>query len=215
MKTWTLSLAAAAGTLLLASTSHADQCAWITDAQAAKAAAILAKHPKVIAFCEPCGDKAPGEPAVASSADVTTPEAGYREVTINGSPVDLAYTYVQTSPTRYANLAKLAKCPATGVSPFLTVKDETPSGQLITGNQSAWPPDPPPLQVPVKEPAPSEAAPPPPPSVSYYHTTVEASIPWSIVALAAAAGFMSGATFTLGAVALRRRRSMKPRATDL
>lgn len=218
MKTWTLSLAAAASSLLLSTQSaHADQCAWNDEAHAAKAEAILAKHPKVIAYCEPCGDKAPGEPTIAREVSVATPEGSYREVSINGQPVDLAYTFVQVSSTKYKNLAKMVGCPASGVSSSLKVADETPTGVLITPTEPppAEQPAPPiePLVPPMVIAAPTP--PPPPPNVSYYNTTVEANVSWFVVALAGCAGFLSGAAMTFAGLTIRRRRSMRPRASDL
>jgi hypothetical protein len=224
MKTWTLSLAAAAGSLLLSTqNARADQCAWNDEAHAAKAEAILAKHPKVIAYCEPCGDKAPGEPFIARDVTVATPQDAYREVSINGQPVDLAYTFVQVSSTKYKNLAKMVGCPASGVSSSLEVADETPTGVLITPTE---PPPPPPEQPAKPLPDPIEplvpqmviaapTPPAPPPIVSYYNTTVEANVGWFTVALAGCAGFLAGLACAASAVALRRRRAMKPRAHDL
>ncbi len=220
MKTWTLSLAAAASCLLLsAQSAHADQCAWNDEAHAAKAEAILAKHPKVIAYCEPCGDKAPGEPAIARDVTVTTPQGAYREVSINGQPVDLAYTFVQVSSTKYKNLAKMVGCPASGVSSSLKVADETPTGVLITPTE---PPPPPPEQParPIEPLVPpmviaAPAPPAPAPNVSYYNTTVEANVSWFVVALAGCAGFLSGATLMFAGMTVRRRRAMRPRANDL
>lgn len=214
MKTWTLSLAAAASSLLLSTQSaHADQCAWNDEAHAAKAKAILAKQPKVIAYCEPCGDKAPGEPVIARDVTVTTPQDAYREVSINGQPVDLAYTFVQVSSTKYKNLAKMVGCPASGVSSSLKIADETPTGVLITPTE----PPPPPPEQPTIEPMVIAAAPPPPPppNVSYYNTTVEANVSWFVVALAGCAGFLSGAAMTFAGMTIRRRRAMRPRASDL
>jgi hypothetical protein len=220
MKTWTLSLAAAAGCLIISTQSaRADQCAWNEAAHAAKAEEILAKHPKVIAYCEPCGDKAPGEPAVARDVTVTTPQGNYREVSINGQPVDLAYTFVQVSGTTYKNLAKLVGCPASGVSPSLKIADETPTGVLITPSEQPTPPITP-LPRPVEPLVPqmeiaAPTPPPPPPVISYYNTTVEANVGWSIVVLAGCAGFLSGVGLTFGAMTIRRRRAMRPRANDL
>ncbi len=217
MKTWTLSVAAVATSLLLARAAHADQCAWNEDAHATKAKTILAKHPKVIEFCEPCGEKAPGEPYIASTVTIDSPAAGYKEVSINGKPIDLAYTFVQVSSTKYKNLAKLAGCPASGVSASLKIADETPDSVLITSNQTQEPPPPPPPEPPPIQIAQLPAPTPPPATqyVSYYNNTVEANVPWSVVLLAGCAGFLSGIACTLGAVTIRRRRAMKPRATDL
>lgn len=219
MKTWTLSLAAAASSLLLsAQSARADQCAWNDEAHAAKAEAILAKHPKVIAYCEPCGDKAPGEPVIAREVSVATPQDAYREVSINGQAVDLAYTFVQVSSTKYKNLAKMVGCPASGVSSSLKVADETPTGVLITPTEPPPPPPEPPTQIEPLVPPMVIAAPPPPappPNVSYYNTTVEANVSWFVVALAGCAGFLSGAAMTFAGMTIRRRRAMRPRASDL
>lgn len=219
MKTWTLSLAIL-GSALLTQTAHGDQCAWINAKEANKAYAVLAKQPKVLEFCEPCGDKAPGVPFVAQDVAIATPQGSYKEIQINGKGIDLAYTYVQTSPTDYRNLAKLAGCPASDVSLSLNIADETPHGVLIMPDDKPLPPEPvvePPAPPP---PPPVFAAPPPPPPpaptlVSYYTTTIEHAVPWSILALAAAGGFISGVGFTLAVFAVRRRRAMRPRASDL
>ncbi|MHB8877085.1 MAG: hypothetical protein ACYC8T_25600, partial [Myxococcaceae bacterium] len=40
----------------------------------------------------------------------------FSELSLNGKGVDLAYIFVMTRPGEYQNLAKLAGCPATGVS---------------------------------------------------------------------------------------------------
>jgi len=190
---------------LVASTAHADQCEWVADAVAHRAQQILAKHPQVIQFCEPCGDAAPGTPVETKTVAVTRPQAGYKQLQINGQAIDLAYAYVKTSSTQYANLAKLAGCATEGVSPTLTVADETSHGVLIT-----------PSDVPVAiatEPAlprvPTPIAP-----VYIYSTTTE-HLPWLAVALATAAGFVLGAGSTRLVVALRRRRAMRPRASEL
>jgi hypothetical protein len=220
MKTWTLSLAAAGSLLLTTQMARADQCAWNDATHAAKAEAILAKHPKVIAYCEPCGDKAPGDPVIAREVSVATPQGDYREVSINGQAVDLAYTFVQVSATKYKNLAKMVGCPASGVSSSLKVADETPTGVLITPTEQPTPPVEP-LPKPVEPLIPQMviAAPPPPPppsTVSYYtNTTVEANVGWFTVALAGCAGFLSGVAMTFGAMTIRRRRSLRPRANDL
>ena len=97
MKSWMIALSFT----LAASSARADQCAWIDDAAAQKAQAILAKQPMTIEFCEPCGDKAPGVPVKAKSVSIGSPQDGYKEIELNGKAVDLAYTYVKTSATKY------------------------------------------------------------------------------------------------------------------
>ena len=57
MRSWTLPLLLAVAAL--PSLAHADQCQLIDDEVANRALAALKGHPKVIQFCEPCGDKTP------------------------------------------------------------------------------------------------------------------------------------------------------------
>lgn len=202
----------------LAGTAHADQCEWVSEAQAAKATAILANKPKLIAFCEPCGDAAPGEPFVPKTIERAAVGDGYQAVSIDGRSYDLAYTFAKTTDTHYENLAVLAGCPAEGVSPSLRIEAETPSGVMITADDHR----PPAQAVPaVDEPPPPAterlviAAPPSSPQTIVYSTTYTLSISWLAVAIAGAGGFFAGAMTMLGAIALRRRRAMRPRATDL
>lgn len=84
---------------------------------------LLATHPTVIEYCEPCGDKAPGLPHIADAR-----------------PADLESMYVKTSDVRYENLAVLAGCVTDVPVPSLKVLDETSTGVLIV-------PDTAPVQV--------------------------------------------------------------------
>lgn len=211
MKIWIVPISLA----LLGGTARADQCEWVEPAIAQKARALLEKQPKVISFCEPCGDKAPGEPAVAHAIDIRVPERGLEEVYINGTGVDLAYTYVKTDDGHYRNLALLAGCPATDVSPSLAVDAETPNGVLITADDQALPPPPPVAPViPTVAIAPVPPPPPAPPAVYVYSTTTH-DVPWLALAVAAGAGALGGSLMTLLVLGIRRRRDMRPRAADL
>jgi hypothetical protein len=219
MKTWTLSLAAV-GCALAINTARGDQCAWIGMDQAEKAQQLLAKYPKVIEYCEPCGQKAPGAPFTAKDVEIVTPQDGYREVQIGGKGIDLAYTFVKVSSTKYKNLAKLAGCPAQDVSKELTIADETPNGVLISPEEQKQPEpptfaSPPPLLDPLPPP-PVAPIVMPPPQYTYHSTTIVQPIPWLVLALAVGGGFVTGSAFTLLLMTLRtRRRAMRPRATDL
>lgn len=142
--------------------------------------AFLANSPKVVEYCERCGDKAPGLPYV------------YAE----GQRTDVRYTYVQTSPERYENLALLAGCDIDPEAPAsLTVSDETDHGVMITADQTSQPK--------------------PAPQVAYYATTIEQPLPWTVVALAAGGGAIVGGGLFVLVIASRRRRAMRPRAADL
>lgn len=209
MKAWLIPITLTA----VAGTARADQCQWVTKAQADKAQQILTSSSKLVEYCEPCGDAAPGVPQRIESANAMVPAASYWELSINGKPADLAYVFVKTSDTEYTNLAKLAGCPATGVSPSLTIAPETPTGVLIT-----------PEDKPAEQPAPPAPAPavttitttmPPPPPQVYVYTTTTHEIAWLAVALAAAGGMITGSALALALVMLRRRRSMRPRAMNI
>lgn len=145
------------GAALGPSVARADQCAYVSEAVAVRAAESLALQHKVAEYCEPCGDKRPGlrvfELAKAGPVDGADP---YWEVTLEGAvivgptggsqmeaslsgsvAVDLAYVYVPIGFGDWKNLALLANCPTTGVSPAipepigadrLKVRDQPPKG---------------------------------------------------------------------------------------
>lgn len=121
--------------LAIPSLAHADQCAIVDDAVATRAVAALRSHPMVIEYCEPCNDPAPGAPRRIDRAVKIRDNAADARVTLDGRDVDLAYTYVQTAPLKYENLAKLAGCPASDVSPSLVVNDASDTGIIITAGK--------------------------------------------------------------------------------
>jgi len=122
MKSWTVSLAFVAGCLLAESVARADQCQIVKKSQAEKAQAILEKRPKVLEFCEPCGEKTPGKAFVADTVKLEcASDTNTCEVFVNGKEVDLAYLFVEVSPSKYENLAKKVGCPAMDVSPSVKV----------------------------------------------------------------------------------------------
>lgn len=207
MKTWLLIPISLS---VLAGTARADQCAWIDEAATRKAHAILTSSPTYIEYCEPCGDKAPGMPQRATSVDVNVVGDDYREVSIDGKAIDLAYVFVRTDDAHYRNLAGLAGCPATGVSASLDIADETPNGVLITAGNDPLDGTPPPPAVVASPVAPLAT----PPQVFVYTTTTH-EVAWLPIVLGAAGGFITGSAFTLVLLGLRRRRAMRPRATDL
>jgi hypothetical protein len=201
MRSWTLPLLLAVAAL--PSLAHADQCQLIDDEVANRALAALKGHPKVIQFCEPCGDKAPGEPVVADRVAKTRGTSADYEITIDRREVDLAYTYVQTGPTRYENVAALAGCPASGVSPSLRVDDSTPSAVMIQADSTPVTH----VQLAVTEPAPQA------PEITYIVQTQ----PTNWLAILAACGAMTGLWTLAAIIFLRRRRvaAMQPRAVNL
>lgn len=106
--------------LLAAGTARADQCAWLDDEQATTAQVILQEHPNVLEYCEPCGDEKPGEPFPVKTVHIAIPKPGYKTIVINSEEVDLAYLYIEISPTQYENLALQVGCPAEDVSQSVT-----------------------------------------------------------------------------------------------
>lgn len=85
--------------------AKADQCAYVTKAQAAKALAILAEVSSYKDFCSPCGDERAKEVQINQFGMRRTSTTPYWEVFVNNTGIDLAYTYAQG-----VNLAKLADC---------------------------------------------------------------------------------------------------------
>ncbi len=85
---------------------YADQAAYITQAQAEKAAAFLTGKMQIRHYCAPCDDK--GD-RVEDIKTVVAAPAGYQEfweVKVNGEGIDLAYVYFQTEEGKWKNLAK-------------------------------------------------------------------------------------------------------------
>ena len=91
---------------VLAVAAYADQAAYITQAQAVKAAAFLKDKKQIRHYCAPCDDK--GD-RVEDIETVEAAPAGYQqfwEVKVNGEGIDLAYVYFQTKDGKWKNLAK-------------------------------------------------------------------------------------------------------------
>ena len=86
--------------------AYADQAAYITQAQAEKAAAFLKDKKQIRHYCAPCDDK--GD-RVEDIRTVEAAPAGYQqfwEVKVNGDSIDLAYVYFQNKDGKWENLAK-------------------------------------------------------------------------------------------------------------
>ena len=183
------------GTLVVATrVAHADQCVDVSSEVAAHARQLLADHPTVVMFCEPCADRVPGEPAA-----LQTVSSEGSVVRFNGAPIDLAYTYIQTSPRRYDNLAALVGCPTVGVSPSLRVEEATDSGVLIVPDSSEPVAIP---RMPALPEAPVELAP-----TVIVQSTISEGLGWTEIA----GGCGATSLLWLVALRLRRRRSHRPR----
>lgn len=193
--------------VLFARPAHADQCAWLDEPSVARRAVReLASYPEYIELCEPCGDQAPSAPRRAGKVRLNVFQ-GTREVLIDDVAIDLAYVYVKTADRQYRNLAMLAGCPTTGVSPRLLVHYATPTGSLIVADPGIQPPAASVRPAPAEPPVAAPAAP-PPPAIAY----VEVPDPrrWlTVVALLASLAAI--AAWRVG----RRRLSHVPRAANL
>lgn len=91
---------------IIAVAAYADQAAFITQAQAEKAAAFLTGKMQIRHYCAPCDDK---DDRVEDIKNVVAEPAGYQdywEVKVNGEGIDLAYVYFQTNDGKWKNLAK-------------------------------------------------------------------------------------------------------------
>ena len=179
--------------LLVPTLAHADQCELVSDDVATRAVSAIHGHPNVIEFCEPCGDQAPGEPHAIAHVAKQRDRDGFFAVMLDQREVDLAYLYVQTAPATYANVAALAGCPASGVSPSLHVDNASDRGVLITASER-----------------PTEQPPPP-------ACVVEARPQLDIWAVIAACTLLNGVWALAAVLLLRRRRAtaMRPRAIDI
>ncbi|HPQ96652.1 MAG: hypothetical protein KDI44_12635 [Thiothrix sp.] len=97
----------------------ADQCAYISQQEAAAALDHIKPGTEFLPYCEPCDDPAPDSKAVQSVQALKAAPTGYEntwEISINGKGIDLAYTFVKRVDGSFLNLSKLAGCPSDDVS---------------------------------------------------------------------------------------------------
>jgi len=98
--------------------ASADQCAYVTKAQADDALQLVAVGDDIVEFCEPCGEG----PQSVKVDTVTSAETGFEntwEVSVNGQGIDLAYTFIANGDGKWVNLSKMVDCPSEGVSYLL------------------------------------------------------------------------------------------------
>jgi hypothetical protein len=124
----------ALGLLIPAISAHADQCMLIPKQQALAAMTRLEPGETIYSLCELCGEKQPQPIVIKTIELVNDPGTKLWQVKINDRGIDLAYTYVRSNdlndrqpksiaPTNsQINLSILAKCPATGFTPILSIK---------------------------------------------------------------------------------------------
>lgn len=109
----------------LSSAALADQCSYITKEQSLKAIARLNVGQTIYQFCEPCGDKIPTPLSIKELSAATVDFEDYWEVKVNGSNIDLAYTFIDAGiNNQKINLAAVVGCPAANVSVTLPMNDK-------------------------------------------------------------------------------------------
>ena len=199
--------------ILWCGAAQASPCAWVREDIARAAQHELATHPRIVPYCEACGDPAPGEPRLArglavARVDDVSEGSGLYELRVAGAAIDLGSTYVQTGPGRYENLAMLAGCWMGAATPSLRGEIQPGGGELIT-------PDGTPVMR-VAPPGPAEVAPAPRPPPAEVDRLVFVEVhPW--LWLAGGIGIAACGFFGLVLVLGRRRRVTAglPRALHL
>jgi hypothetical protein len=95
---------------IFTATAFADQAAYITKAQAEKAAAFLKDKKQIRHYCAPCDDKGDKVEDISTvEAVAVTDSKPHWEVKVNGKGIDLAYVYFQDKKGKWKNLAKEMK----------------------------------------------------------------------------------------------------------
>lgn len=107
-------------TLLLALPVSADQCSYISKEQALIALSRLNVGQMIYQLCEPCGERTPTSLQIKSLSATTVDYQDFWQVQVNEEGIDLAYVFIESGlGNRPINLAAVAGCPATQVSPVL------------------------------------------------------------------------------------------------
>ena len=110
-------LALALFVCLISNATLADQCQLISPEQAGKALNFLKPGGTIVEFCEPCGDEDfYSKPQQIINNIQAVLEKEYWSVKVNGTGVDLAYTFVRNAEGSFLNVSKLADCPSDDVS---------------------------------------------------------------------------------------------------
>ena len=108
--------------IFLTITVLADQAAYVTKAQAERAAAFLKDKKQISHFCSPCDNDQPRTEDVKSVEAVKVDYKDFWEVRVNGEGIDLAYVYFQTKDGKWKNLAKELGVKVKDVPKFLPEK---------------------------------------------------------------------------------------------
>lgn len=95
--------------ILIAVPVFADQAAWVTREEAARALEILAKHQNIKHYCAPCQDQEVIDEKIVTIGLFPVGGQNYWEIRINGKGVDLAYIYFESKKDKWSNVAIKAK----------------------------------------------------------------------------------------------------------
>lgn len=95
--------------LAIATPVFADQAAWVSRAEAARALEELAAAESIKHYCAPCGDKVVRTEKVESIGLFKVEGENYWQIKVNGKGVDLAYVYFEEKKGKWKNAAMEAK----------------------------------------------------------------------------------------------------------
>jgi len=104
--------------ILVSGALLADQQAYISESNALRAAELLVPGTELQSFCEPCGDLEPADVAITSVEAVATGYESFWEVLVNGTGIDLAYTYIAYEG-HWQNMAMILGLEVSDVSRFI------------------------------------------------------------------------------------------------
>ena len=99
--------------------AFADQCQLISAEQADRAALLIQSGSEIAYLCQNCGETIPNAEYTTARKVELRDSYGYKEMTIKGQGVDLAYTYVKVAPRKYVNVASVIGCEAEGMSKII------------------------------------------------------------------------------------------------
>lgn len=95
---------------LFSITAMADQCSYVSQAEAERASLLLQKGAVVAEYCELCGDSSAAVSVVKFVSLTKVANGKYTQVSVNGQAVDLAYLYLQVAPGKKVNVALAVNC---------------------------------------------------------------------------------------------------------
>lgn len=131
---WCLKISIGLSLLLPAIPASADQCTLIPKQQAIAAMSRLEPGQTIYSLCELCGERKPQPITIKTIELINDPGSKLWQIKINNREIDLAYTYVRSQDfnerrsrepietNSQINLSIIAKCPAQGFTPILSIK---------------------------------------------------------------------------------------------